>query len=184
MYDLWYWLKEYGILGSLIAAILVGFYKIFGGYLKGIQEDVGDATAKVNSLYTALSNTKGEPIVQHDLLVNMINEIKSMKEKLEAHNIGAEHHYDDIRRLTDEEQWKHCDIEKCPYISKLSQNLKDIEARFSEFEIKAEQSRNATGVSLESVNQSVQQTGKDLGKEIGDLAKMLITVLSDSLRNR
>ena len=52
--------------------------------------------------------------------------------------------------------------------------------RFDAFDKRAEETRANTNLSL----QDIREGQKDLGKELGDLAKLIINVLADNLKAR
>lgn len=119
-----------------------------------------------------------------NVLVNTIESVNSMREDITSHNHDSQIHFSDTKHLANLEKWQTCDIQHCVHLQQLFSRLDKLNERFDQFDKRADETRNNTSVSLQGINNAQKELGKDLGKELGDLAKMIMNLLVEDLRRR
>lgn len=164
-----------------IAVVLVGAGIIIYRYvLKPFVTLVGKTTADLERVSKTLADEKGNPIISFSLLADVKQEIALLRDDFEEHATKADGHYSDLQHVSSSEHWKTCDINKCIHMQQIFNKFDKATERFDAFDKRAEETRANTNLSL----QDIREGQKDLGKELGDLAKLIINVLADNLKAR
>jgi len=161
------------LLGILFAGILAK-------YIYSLTQDIHSMAEKVSKLDSTIGHEQGSPILHYSILREIENELQELRQDAEVHANIAEKHYDAISRLNSGEAFVHCNVDKCPYMGKLAAGLMDIAKRFEQFDLRAEESRRATGLSIEEI----RSQNKTLAEEVSAQGKQLVQLLSDVLMGR
>jgi hypothetical protein len=148
------WLKDYGIAGGFIFGAVAFVFNLFCKKINGLAKKIEDSTGKVTNIHVALSDDKGKPIVQHDILRELVTEVKHVRHKLHEHDTASQKHYDDVCRLADDNKVRDCDVAKCLHIAIVTDRLESITALLSQIEETNKEGRhinldNQTGLRLQ-----------------------------------
>ena len=161
----------------IIGILAIGF---FGKYLYGLAKDIHAMSIKVDKLDASIGHEKGNPIEHYTLLMKLAEELRELRMDSEEHVAHARTHYDDIKRLNDQDVYARCNIDKCPHLVTVISNIRDVVSKFNEFDVKASESRNATGSNLEEIRNQMQI----LASEVSQQSKQMVSVLTDLLVGR
>jgi hypothetical protein len=160
-------------MGLVLAGMLVK-------YIYSLAQDIHDMAAQVAKMEASISHEKGSPIIHYDLMRSIENELQELRQDAEVHATNASKHYEEVIRLNSGEAYNHCNIDKCPHLITVIGNIKAVGALFEQFNIRAEESRNATGASL----QDIQQQMTVLAAEVSAQSKQVVQLLGDVLVGR
>ena len=167
----WNWIQSQ--LSSLIPLLaIVGLYLLWRN-IEHMTTELKRITTTIDSLGNRLLSDKNDPNVAFSFLSDIKDIVAAIREDLEDHNSEAHNHYSDVKRMSDEEPWKHCSIEKCPHLPKILDKIERVIEKFNQFDIDAERSRQATGTTLTQLDSHV---GK-VHTEFNNLARTIIDVL-------
>lgn len=120
----------------------------------------------INKLATQINN-----------LVTTVEALDMMRGDFTEHIRKTEQHFRDVEHIASEEHWKNCDIAKCIH-------LQQIANRLDQFDRRADETRQNTTTSLSGLRDGQERLSKEMGKEIADLAKMLVTITTESMKRR
>lgn len=173
-------LADYGI----VAFIIVGF-GLLGLYLSvrfflNLHRDIQDVTNITKQLGDKIVTDKGNPVIHYDILREIENELQELRQDSEIHAANASKHYEDVIRLNSQEAYSRCNIDKCPHLITIRNQIKDVGSLFAEFNLKAEESRNASGASL----RDIQTQMNTLAAEVSAQSKQVVQLLGDVLVGR
>lgn len=167
----WNWIQSQS--SSLITLLaIIGLYLLWR-HVENSASEIKRTTATIDSLGQKLLSEKNDPSVSFSFLSDIKDIVAEIREDLEDHNVEAHNHYTDVKRLSDEEPWKHCSIEKCPHLPKILDKIERVIEKFNQFDIDAERSRQATRTTLTQLDSHV---GK-VHTEFNNLARTIIDVL-------
>lgn len=161
------------VLGIVFAGLLVK-------YIYSLAQDIHSMAEKVGKLDASVSHEKGSPIIHYDLMRAIENELQELRQDAEVHATNAAKHHEDVIRLNSQEAYAHCNIDKCPHLITVIGQIKAVGSLFEQFNIRAEESRNATGASL----QDIQQQMTTLAAEVSAQSKQVVQLLGDVLVGR
>lgn len=161
------------IMGIVLAGILAK-------YIYSLAQDIHSMAEKVGKLDAVVSHQDGDPIKHYSILREIENELQELRQDAEIHTANASKHYEDVIRLNSQEAYAYCNIDKCPHLITVIGNIKAVGALFELFTIRAEESRNATGASL----QDIQQQMTTLAAEVSAQSKQVVQLLGDVLVGR
>lgn len=116
---------------------------------------------------------QGDPLLHYSMLQEINKEMRELREDAEKHHSDAQKCHDNIARAADAAKFQDCDVNKCLHISRIL-------SRFDDFDKRADESRGSTLNTLDSINLRITE----LGKENGDMARSIISVLSDFVMNK
>jgi hypothetical protein len=177
-------LDAIGMLGSIsshILTILAVLGIVLGmGRIKAFQKQLDEVVKTVILIGEATLDDKGRPLMDYKSIDGLKQAVIDVKHTIDEHSTKTLRHFDDVARVADEDKFKNCDVQKCIQISNLNHSFDRVLDRFDQFDKRAADSRNQTNLSL----QSIQQGQKDLGVELGNLAKTIISVLTDLIKER
>lgn len=177
-------LDAIGVLGNIsshILTILALLGIVLGmGRVKAFQKQLDQVIKTVMLIGAATLDENGRPLIDPQVFGEMKKTVEDVKGFIQEHSIQSIRHFDDSARAASEDKFKNCDVQKCVHIKEISHQISRIHDRFDQFDRRAEDSRGQTSASL----QTISQGQKDLGAELGSLAKTIITVLSDIIRER
>ena len=114
---------------------------------------------------------------QINSMMSTIESLDTMRVNIDEHVKDANNHYKDVAHIASEEHWKNCDITKCIH-------LQQITNRLDQFDRRADETRQNTTISLQGLRNSQERLSKDMGKEVADLAKLLVNVLNENMKRR
>lgn len=117
-------------------------------------------------------------------MVSTVDTLGEMCSGFNEHAKLASEHYKDVERLAGDEHWKTCDVSKCVHMQQIFHKIDKIQERFDQFDQRANETRSNTNTSLEGLREGQKELGRDLGRELGDLAKSIISVLTEDLKRR
>jgi hypothetical protein len=178
LFDAWGWLQTQGLAVLSVMALIgillsAGRYYYYAKELKQMRDTIA-------ALGKAALTKDGAPVFDAKTLEELRVRVDAVRNEISAHNQRAETHYSDVEHIASTDHWKNCDISKCIHMQQIFHKLDKVSERFDQFDRRADDSRNTTVVSLESIKAGQ----KDLGRELGDLAKTILSVLAESLKNR
>lgn len=148
--------------------------------IKRLTLQLQTITATIESIGKAVTTKDGDPVFNPKSLDDLKKELEIIHKDFLSHKQEAANHYQDVSRLAGEEMWKHCDVQRCSHLQGLGNKFERILERLDSFDRRAEESRSSTILTLQSLNQEQ----KDLGSELSRLAKSIIEVLSDIIKER
>ena len=156
------WLKDYGIAGGFIFGAVAFIFNLFCKKINGLAKKIEDSTGKVTNIHVALSDEKGKPIVQHDILRELVAEVKQVRHKVYEHDTAAQKHYDDVCRLADDNKVRDCDVTKCLHISIVTKTLENVIDRINQFDATAKENRGNTLANLEALRSQMTELTRDI----------------------
>lgn len=157
---------------------------VFSGYLWKLVKTIHLIYIEVDTLKKTLTHDKGDPLVHYTLINDIGREVRELRQDFEVHATGAQKHYDITEVVADSEIWTKCNVDKCPNLTKFQLVLQALQDRFSQFERTASDSRNSTSHTLDSLSTQIQQGNKDFGKELADMAKLMMGLLTENMKGR
>lgn len=134
----------------------------------------------VEHMGRATVDEQGNPLIKTDDLQSIRNKVDSLRSEFFEHANAAKTHYLDLEHVSSTDHWKTCDISKCIHLQQLFHRFDKLTERFDSFDKRAEETRNNTTMSLSDI----RDDQKNLGRELADLARRIINVLSDNLKAR
>lgn len=168
-------MADYGVGGLAILALATyGLWKVYRDSkiitdkVEAIAEDVSTLRALIKH-----ESGKGDPLLHYSILQEINQEMRELREDAEKHQSAAQKCHDDMERAANAQKFSDCDVNRCIYISRILD-------RFDDFDKRAEESRSSTITNLESINSKIIE----LGRENGDMARSIISVLSDFVTNK
>ena len=173
-------LSDYGFFALIIVAFgLLGAWLTVRFFLK-LHKDIGDVTTITKHLGDKIITSNGDPIIHYGILREIENELQELRQDSEIHAANASKHYEDVIRLNSQEAYARCNIDKCPHLITVRNQIKDVGSLFAEFSLKAEESRNASGASL----RDIQTQMNTLAAEVSAQSKQVVQLLGDVLVGR
>jgi ElaB/YqjD/DUF883 family membrane-anchored ribosome-binding protein len=160
-------------MGLVLAGMLVK-------YIYSLAQDIHEMAAQVAKMEASVLHERGNPIVHHQMLHEIGEELRELRQDAEAHATNASKHYEDVIRLNSQETYAHCNIDKCPHLITVIGNIRNVGALFEQFSVKAEESRNSTGASLKDIQSQMQV----LAAEVSAQSKQVVQLLGDVLVGR
>ncbi len=148
------------LLACLAIVFAVLWFRSFSARLKHAIEQI-EAVAQTHS------DEKGNIVVSHYAAYSSMREILiEIKTLLECFVDDAKGHYQDVARLTDEEHWKNCPVDKCPHLPKsfasILEKIQSFVARFETYEILSTESRNRTNEVLDKQAEELQNLAREI----------------------
>ena len=172
--------SQIGLLPTIFMVLGIVFAGFLVKYIYSLAGDIHEMAAQVAKMEASVSHEKGSPIIHYDLMRNIEKEITELRQDAEVHAAGASKHYDDIIRLNSQEVYARCNIDKCPHLITVISSIKEVGSLFEQFDIKAEESRNASGSSL----RDIQAQMNTLAAEVSAQSKQVVQLLGDVLVGR
>jgi hypothetical protein len=173
-------LSDYGFFALIIVAFgLLGIWLTVRFFLK-LHKDIGDVTTITKHLGDKIITSNGDPIIHYGILREIENELQELRQDSEIHAANASRHYEEVVRLNSGEVYAHCNIDKCPHLINVISNIKEVGQLFEQFNIKADESRRATGASLEDIRSQMNT----LATEVSAQSKQVVQLLGDVLVGR
>lgn len=149
----------------LLMACLAFLFLIVWG--RRFINQLKQAVESIDTLVKTHTDEKGNIVVSHYAAYaatrEMLVEIKTL---LECFTDDAKEHYSDVARLTDEEHWKNCPVDKCPHLPKsfahIFEKIQGFIARFETYEILSTESRNRTNEVLDKQAEELQSLAREI----------------------
>ena len=173
------WLSQYIHPGSAVL-IIVTFLVLYRFWLNPFLTQTIQATNDIQKVAATIADEKGNPILSYKALSDLKEQISLLRDDFDEHSNRADTHYSDLQHVASSEHWKTCDVSKCAHMQQIFNKLDKVTERFDQFDKRAEETRTNTYVSLQDIREGI----KDLGKELADLAKSIISLLSNSLKDK
>lgn len=161
----------------VLGIIFAGF---LAKYIYSLAQDIHVMASQVAKMEASVAHEKGSPIIHYDILREIENELQELRQDSEIHAANASKHYEDVIRLNSQEAYSRCNIDKCPHLITIRNQIKDVGSLFAEFNLKAEESRNASGASL----RDIQTQMNTLAAEVSAQSKQVVQLLGDVLVGR
>ena len=148
--------------------------------IKRLTLQLQTIVSTVDAIGKAVITREGTPAFDRRTFDEMKQQLENVHKDFLDHKHEAAEHYSDVERLANDDMWKRCDVQKCSHLQATENKLERVFERFDSFDRRADESRSSTSLSLQSLNQSQ----KDLGFELSNIAKTIIQVLSDIIKER
>lgn len=179
-----YFLDAWGFVKSL-SAPTVEFLALIGIILtllrfRSYGQQITDLTTTIQQLGRAALTKDGDPIFDVKVLIELRQQLETIRLEFVEHQKAATTHYADVEHLATQDKYINCDISRCVHLQNVFNRIDRVVERLDQFDRRADDSRASTTVSLQAIG--VAQ--KELGRELGELAKTIITVLGDIIRDR
>ena len=171
---------QVGWLPTIFMLIGIAAVPVLARYLWVLARDIHAMADKVNRLDASISHEKGNPVAHFQMLHEIGEELREIRQDAEAHSKDATRHYEDIERLNDQEVYARCNIDKCPHLLTVVNNVRELGHLFEQFNIRAEESRNASGASLKDI----QAQMNTLATEVSAQSKQVVSLLGDVIVGR
>jgi hypothetical protein len=155
----------------IIGLIALGFC---GTYLYSLAKSIRAMAVKVDKLDTTLTHEKGDPIAHYTVLSKIADELREFRQDSELHINQAAKHYDSVERLDSQPKYLDCDVSRCIHLVTVINEIKKVADRFEQFDQRANDSRVATGGSLEEIRAEM----KGLASEVSQQSKQMVEVLT------
>ena len=180
IFELSKFFQEFGIIAFIIVSFgMLGIYLSVKFFLN-LHDDIKDVTTITKQLGDKIVTDKGNPVIHYDILREIESELQELRQDAEIHANNASRHYEEVIRLNSGEVYAHCNIDKCPHLLSVIGNIKEVGQLFEQFNIKADESRRATGSSLEDVRFQMNT----LASEVSAQSKQVVQLLGDVLVGR
>jgi len=173
-------MADYGIFAFIIILLAIAGTYFIGKFFLSLHSKIDAASSITQQLGERIVTSSGDPIVHYTILKEIENELQELRQDAEAHATSANKHYEDVIRLNSQEVYSRCNIDKCPHLVTIRNQIKDVGSLFADFNVKAEESRNASGASLKDI-QSQMTT---LAAEVSAQSKQVVQLLGDVLVGR
>ena len=173
-------LNQIGALPVIFMLLGVVFAGFLAKYVYSLAQDIHAMSTQVARMEASITHKEGDPIAHFSILREIENELQELRQDAEIHANNASRHYEEVIRLNSGEVYAHCNIDKCPHLINVISNIKEVGQLFEQFNIKAAESRVATGASLEDIR---SQMGV-LAAEVSAQSKQVVTLLGDVLVGR
>lgn len=134
----------------------------------------------IKALGAAQLDEKGKPLLDHNSLSEIKTHLTEIRNQVNDHSLRSLQHFADTERAASEDKFRNCDVQKCVQIKDIAHEIERVQDRFNQFDQRADESRSSTTVSLNSLHQTIQS----IESKLSDLAKTIITVLDNNLRDR
>lgn len=148
--------------------------------IKRATRQLQTIVSTVEAIGKAVITREGTPAFDRRTFDEMKQQLEVVHKDFLDHKHEASEHYSDVERLSNEDMWKRCDVQKCNHLQTVGHKLERVLERFDVFDRRADETRSSTILSLQSLSQSQ----KDLGSELSNIAKTIIQVLSDIIKDR
>ena len=153
---------EYGAIAGVIVLLAFAALAFFIHYFHTTLTRFNSATKLIEKIAKAHLNSEGEPIRHHEYHATIRDLAIEIKTLVESHDSQALRHYDDVQRLSSEEHWKNCNVDKCPNLQTLLFNFANMVQRFEVFEVAATADRKRTYESLDVLAAELQALGREI----------------------
>lgn len=177
-------LDAIGLVGNLswhVLTILALLGIILGlSRIKSFSSQLEDVVKTVEQLGKAALTKDGDPVLDVKILTDLRQQLETIRNEFAEYQKTANKHYIDIEHQSQQDKWIDCDITRCVHLQGIFSRIDRVVERLDQFDRRADDSRAQTTTSLQAI--SVAQ--KELGRELGELAKTIITVLGDIIRER
>lgn len=164
----------------VVVALMLAGWVVFRFWLKPLTTLIAKTTADLERVSKTLADDKGNPIISFSVLADVKEQVSLLRDDFEEHAEKADTHYSDLQHVASADHWKTCDINKCVHMQQIFNRFEKATERFDAFDKRAEETRTNTTLTLQDIREAI----KDLGKELGDLAKLIINVLVENLKAR
>jgi hypothetical protein len=172
--------NEFGIFALLLVILAIAGAYFIAKFFMSLHSKIDAASSITRQLGDKIITKEGDPVVHLTILKNIENELRELRQDTEAHVSKASSHYEDIIRLNSQETYAKCNIDRCPHLITIRNQIKDVGSLFAEFSVKAEESRNASGASLKDI----QTQMNTLAAEVSAQSKQVVQLLGDVLVGR
>ena len=173
-------LSDYGVFALIIVIFaIVGVYFV-GKFFLSLHSKIDAASSITQQLGERIVTASGDPTVHYTILTGIVKELRELRQDAEAHASNSSKHYEDVLRLNSQEVYARCNLDKCPHLVTIRNQIKDVGGLFAEFNVKAEESRNASGASLKDI----QNQMTTLAAEVSAQSKQVVQLLGDVLVGR
>lgn len=177
-------LDAIGVIGNLswhVVTILALLGIILGlNRIRAFSGQLEDVVRTVEQLGKAAFTKDGDPVLDVKLLTDLRQQLEVIRIEFAEYQKTASKHYSDIEHQASQDKWIDCDITRCVHLQGIFSRIDRVVERLDQFDRRADDSRAQTSTSL----MAISQAQKDLGRELGELAKTIITVLGDIIRER
>ena len=173
-------ISQVGALPVVFMILGICFAGILAKYIYSLAQDIHAMASQVSKMEGSLSHRDGDPITHYTILREIESELQELRQDAEAHATDASKHYEDVIRLNSGEVYNHCNIDKCPHLTTVISNIRAVGALFEQFNVRAEESRTATGTNLKEIREQMQI----LAAEVSGQSKQVVTLLSNVLVGR
>lgn len=172
--------SQIGLLPTIFMVLGIIFAGFLAKYVYSLAQDIHAMSSQVARMEASIGHKEGDPIAHYSILREIESELQELRQDAEIHANSASRHYEEVVRLNSGEVYAHCNIDKCPHLINVIGNIKEVGQLFEQFNIKAAESRMATGASLEDIR---SQMGV-LAAEVSAQSKQVVTLLGDVLVGR
>lgn len=172
--------SDYGIFAFFIVLLAIAGAYFIAKFFLSLHSKIDAASSITKQLGDKIITKEGDPVVHLTILKNIENELRELRQDTEDHISKASSHYDDLTRLNNQEIYAKCNIDRCPHLITIRSQIKDVGSLFAEFNLKAEESRNASGASLKDI----QTQMNTLAAEVSAQSKQVVQLLGDVLVGR
>lgn len=121
---------------------------------------------------------------QMNKLISCVDIMEHMRQLLVEHTQETKQHFKDSDKIASEEHWKNCSVSKCVHMQQFIHTLDRVNERFDQFDQRANETRANTATSLDGLREGQRDLAKEIGRELSDLARQLISVLAENVKRR
>jgi hypothetical protein len=164
-----HFMRTHGVLAAgLLMAGAVGLVFLTHWFWK-TGKRMTEAVAKVDLIAQALTDNEGAPVSHHEHLQMIRDTIIEVRSALQVQTQAAFKHYEDVERLTDEEHWKNCPVDKCPNFPRLLGQYGELVGKFEGlasrlemFEVNSSEMRNRNNEILDNLAKELSSLGREV----------------------
>ena len=181
-------LDAIGVVGNLswhVLTILALLGIVLGlSKLRAFSSQLEDVVVTVERLGKAALTKDGDPVLDVKVLTDLRQQLETIRVEFAEYQRTATKHYSDIEHQASQDKWIDCDITRCVHLQGIFSRIDRVVERLDQFDRRADETRHNTTTSLQGLRDGQERLSKDMGKEVADLARLLVNVLNENMKRR
>jgi len=152
---------EYGGVAAVIVLLAFVAVLFLLRYFHATLKRLNTAADLIEKIAISHMTADGEPIRHFEQYATFRDLVVETKTLLQEHDDNAQRHYGDVERLSSDDHWKNCNVDKCPNLKNLLMTFANMVQRFEVFEVAATADRKRTYESLDVLAHELQALGRE-----------------------
>lgn len=137
----------------------------------------------LNGLIEAHTDKQGHIIKLYEYNSNYLKVLTELETLTRTHFSEANRHYEDVKKLANDEHWKNCPIDKCPNFPKILLGYQGLISKFEIFQINAIEVRENMLRSMEEMAASLSRLTEEASNTNLEIIALLRTFREESLHH-
>ena len=153
---------DYG--NAATGILVVACFGLIGGalWLKSWFGQLKGLTETISKIALSCLDSEGHPVRQQEYHARIRELLVEMKTLIEIHERATNEHFDDVKRLSDDEHWKNCPVDKCPNFGKILAAYQEMVAKFEVYEVRSVENRTRTNETLDELTKELMALGREI----------------------